>query len=284
VLRAIDETNTVANAIDYAKYYSRSHHCVIRVYHAAGNVMETQEHKACSENRGRAAGSFSFSPDRHSIPFAQRLICFLAAGVFAAILPSVSSVAAAQVSISGAKALAVYAPRPAYPYEARDKHLTGRGIVLVNVDSSTGNVTSTQMLKSTGYKILDDSALEAFRQWRFKPGSVRKVRIPINFTMLGFREYVRTAGHSLWLQNATYWFLPEYPREARDKGLTGKGVAMVKVDPHTGYVTSASMLKSTGQELLDNAAVRAFRQWRFKPRSIRTLEIPIQFTTNGVFY
>ena len=186
--------------------------------------------------------------------------------------------------IATAKALAVYAPRPAYPYEARSKHLTGSGIVLLNIDPSSGSVASAQLLKSTGHKILDDSALEAFRQWRFKPGSVRKVRIPINFTMQGFREYVRTKGHSLWLHNATYWFLPEYPRQARDKSLTGKGVAVVKIDPRTGYVTTVSMLKSTGQEILDNAALRAFRRWRFKPRSITTLEISIQFTTKGVFY
>ena len=201
---------------------------------------------------------------------------------------AVSRVATAQVTVSGErKALAVYAPRPAYPSEAREKHLTGRGIVLVNVDSSTGNATSAQMLTSTGYKILDDSALEAFRQWRFKPGGQRKVRIPINFVMQGspgFREYVRTVGHSLWLHNATYWFLPEYPREARDRGLTGRGVVIVKVDPRAGYVTSASILKSTGHEILDNAALRAFRQWRFKPRTVTTLEIPIQFTAKGVFY
>jgi len=191
------------------------------------------------------------------------------------------------VSEAEAYALAIYAPRPAYPYAARDKRLTGSGIVLVNVDSSTGTVVSAQMLKSTGYKALDDSALEAFRQWRFKPGTVRKVRIPINFVMRGspgYGEYLRAVGHSLWLQNATHWSLPEYPREARDKGLTGKGLAMVKVDPRTGYVTSALMLKSTGQEILDNAALRTFRQWRFKPRTVTTLEIPVQFTTKGVFY
>ena len=33
------------NAIDYAKHYSRSHDAVIRVYDAAGNVIETHEHK-----------------------------------------------------------------------------------------------------------------------------------------------------------------------------------------------------------------------------------------------
>ena len=37
--------NAVANAIDYAKHYSRSHNAVIRVYDAAGNVIETHEHK-----------------------------------------------------------------------------------------------------------------------------------------------------------------------------------------------------------------------------------------------
>jgi hypothetical protein len=33
------------DAIGYAKFYSRSHRAVIRVYDAAGNVIETHEHK-----------------------------------------------------------------------------------------------------------------------------------------------------------------------------------------------------------------------------------------------
>ena len=36
--------NAVANAIGYAKHRSRSRDAVIRVYDAAGNVIETQEH------------------------------------------------------------------------------------------------------------------------------------------------------------------------------------------------------------------------------------------------
>jgi hypothetical protein len=39
------EPNAVATAIWYAKHRSRSHCVVIRVYDAAGNVIETQEHK-----------------------------------------------------------------------------------------------------------------------------------------------------------------------------------------------------------------------------------------------
>ena len=37
--------DAVANAIDYAKFFSRSHGAVIRVYDESGNVIETHEHK-----------------------------------------------------------------------------------------------------------------------------------------------------------------------------------------------------------------------------------------------
>jgi hypothetical protein len=35
----------VREAVDYAKFYSRLHDTVIRIYDAAGNVIETHEHK-----------------------------------------------------------------------------------------------------------------------------------------------------------------------------------------------------------------------------------------------
>ena len=52
----------------------------------------------------------------------------------------------------------------------------------------------------------------------------------------------------------------------------------MKIDAQTGSVTSAVMLKSTGQRILDSAALQAFRQWRFKPGTLTTLDIPIEFT------
>jgi len=39
------DTNAVANAISYAKFFSRSHDAVIPVYDDAGNVIEAHEHK-----------------------------------------------------------------------------------------------------------------------------------------------------------------------------------------------------------------------------------------------
>ncbi len=38
------EPNAISNAIDCAKFYSRPHGAVIRVYDEASNVIETHEH------------------------------------------------------------------------------------------------------------------------------------------------------------------------------------------------------------------------------------------------
>ena len=44
----------IPHAIGYAKFRSRSHHAVIRVYDDAGNVIQTHEHKG-SKKRERDA-------------------------------------------------------------------------------------------------------------------------------------------------------------------------------------------------------------------------------------
>jgi len=41
-----DEPNAVTNAVGYAKFRSRSHDAVIRVYDEAGNAIETHEQAA----------------------------------------------------------------------------------------------------------------------------------------------------------------------------------------------------------------------------------------------
>ncbi len=93
---------------------------------------------------------------------------------------------AGTMSISSAKAVAVYAPKPAYPYEARARRLMGSGVCVVSVDVASGNVTDATMAQSIGNSVLDNAAVSAFRSWRFRPGAAApKVRIPITFTMAG---------------------------------------------------------------------------------------------------
>jgi TonB family protein len=89
------------------------------------------------------------------------------------------------LSGSSAKEFAVSVPRPEYPYEARRSKITGSGVCVMTVDTGSDAVTSAEMVQSTGSPILDNAATSAFRRWRFVPGTVSRVRMPITFTMGG---------------------------------------------------------------------------------------------------
>ena len=83
------------------------------------------------------------------------------------------------------KALTMYAPRPAYPYEARRERITGSGIAELTANPGTGNVITARMAQSTGSAILDNATLDALRRWRFKPGMAPNIRVPITYTLTG---------------------------------------------------------------------------------------------------
>lgn len=89
------------------------------------------------------------------------------------------------LSLSSAKIVALNAPRPEYPYEARRQRITGSGIVAMTVDPATGRVTDASMWQSTGSPYLDNAAMTGFRKWRFKPGSAFRIKSPITYTLTG---------------------------------------------------------------------------------------------------
>jgi TonB family protein len=107
------------------------------------------------------------------------LVLLLVDSFVAGALASENDVAAEKA----ARAVAISAPRPEYPYEARRARITGKGIAVMHVDTSTGVVSDAVMAQSTGHAILDNAALGAFRRWRFKPGTVAMVKLPITFAM-----------------------------------------------------------------------------------------------------
>jgi TonB family protein len=89
------------------------------------------------------------------------------------------------LTLSSARVMALSAPRPEYPYEARRQRITGSGFVVMTVDSINGRVTDVVMEQSTGSSVLDNASVAAFRRWRFKQGTVSRVRSAITFTMAG---------------------------------------------------------------------------------------------------
>ena len=86
------------------------------------------------------------------------------------------------MSISSARALAIYAPRPEYPRQARSDSIAGSGVCVMSVDPRNGYVTEASIAQSTGNQILDNSAVSTFRTWIFKPRKVSTVSISFGFT------------------------------------------------------------------------------------------------------
>jgi TonB family protein len=91
---------------------------------------------------------------------------------------------------------AIFTPQPVYRAEWAKQRLTGKGVVLINIDKQTGTVTGARMLTSTGNQQLDGAALQAYSQWRFDPRTVTvsQLKIPIEFAN---RPPPPTAKHTL---------------------------------------------------------------------------------------
>ena len=92
---------------------------------------------------------------------------------------------AGPTTMRAAKVVALNAPRPAYPYEARRQRTIGSGIAVLTIDSATGDVIEVLMTQSTGSPILDNATITAFRRWRFRPGTVSTVQTPITYALTG---------------------------------------------------------------------------------------------------
>jgi TonB family protein len=85
------------------------------------------------------------------------------------------------LSLPAAQAMAVSAPLPEYPYQAKRANITGSGICVMTIDTANGKVTDAMMAQSTGDGILDKVTIDTFRRWRFKPGTVSQVRVPVDY-------------------------------------------------------------------------------------------------------
>jgi TonB family protein len=79
-------------------------------------------------------------------------------------------------------------PKPVYPAEAKKKGYQGDVLLRVEV-LANGRVGQIEVKKSSSYELLDISALEAVRKWRFIPGRKEGldvtvwVNIPIKFEL-----------------------------------------------------------------------------------------------------
>jgi TonB family protein len=72
---------------------------------------------------------------------------------------------------------------PQYPIEARRRHIAGKVLYHLHVSLDTGEVTSVDVLTTTGHRILDRAPVAALKQWKFRRYAPIGVKIPITFSM-----------------------------------------------------------------------------------------------------
>jgi TonB family protein len=178
----------------------------------------------------------------------------------------------------------IFKPSIVYPYEARRAWMSGRGIVVVDINSETGEVIAARMGRSTGHALLDKAATDAFRTARFRKGTAPRIKIPIAFTLSGGGRvsYERKSKNmddvlARFLGKGTVLKgpIPEYPAY-RDWGFkSGKGVFELHANKE-GQVDAVKILKSTGDDIFDRAAVKTLGKWRLR-RGPLVLELPLRF-------
>jgi periplasmic protein TonB len=71
---------------------------------------------------------------------------------------------------------------------------------------------------------------------------------------------------------------PDYPIVARQRHLTGKGVYQLTISEYTGEVLSVDVLSSAGYPILDRAAVKTLKLWKFRPHAVTRAKVPITFS------
>lgn len=72
----------------------------------------------------------------------------------------------------------------------------------------------------------------------------------------------------------------EYPLEARQRRITGNGTYVLNID-RNGLVTSVLVGQSSGSSILDGAAIRSFKKFRFKPGTKPRVRVPCSWSLPG---
>jgi TonB family protein len=80
----------------------------------------------------------------------------------------------------------ISAPNPEYPMKSKSLGYQGQGIYRLIVNDKTGMADEVKVLKTTGHRELDASAVLTFMQWKFHPGTVKQRDVLVIFHLTGW--------------------------------------------------------------------------------------------------
>lgn len=183
---------------------------------------------------------------------------------------------------------------PVYPEAARRQRVFGN-VILEGVIDTEGKVESVAVLRSI--PLLDESAVEAVRQYKYKPATRdgRPVRVVITI-LVSFPETSADAPAAPGSPGSAAdrplevtgnvqppvlvsKVAPVYSKEARRAGVQGTVILRATIDAE-GNVASVAVARSV--PMLDDAAVKAVKQWKYTParKDGRPVEVVLTVSLN----
>jgi TonB family protein len=156
--------------------------------------------------------------------------------------------------------------KPTYTEAAMRRRAQGTVVTscVVLADGTVGDVTVTTSLDSD----LDQSAIAAVKQWRFKPGTKDGKPVPVQVSVELAFTLRDSPPHRMGDEGVSAPVLvkemkPDYPAAAKRQGVEGT-VELEGVVQTDGSINDIRVTKSVDARL-DQAAVTALGQWRFRP-------------------
>jgi len=170
---------------------------------------------------------------------------------------------------------------PLYPEEAQREHISGT-VILETVIDHTGVVGDVKVLKPLPHG-LSEAAVNAVKQWVFKPGTYNGEAVDVLFHLtVNFKldknesdDYPLRVGGDVRAPVVIEKVEPSYTEEARKERISGI-VIVEAIIGRDGLVKKVSVLKPLPFGL-DQAAVDAVKQWKFKPGTLAGKPVDVVF-------
>ena len=199
---------------------------------------------------------------------------------------------------------------PVYPLLARQAHIQGT-VVLQAVISKTGDVASVQVI--SGHPMLVAAAIEAAKQWKYRPYELNGVPVEVETTMRV--NFTLSSKPPEGVEGSVPGGIPEgqpggivdadeassssassvpqrirvasrveeqlrvskvnpvYPADAKDQHIEGIVVLKVIVD-QAGSVSQVELV--SGHPLLATAAIEAVKQWKYQPYLLNQKPVEVE--------
>jgi protein TonB len=172
---------------------------------------------------------------------------------------------------------------PSYTTGALGARIQGE-VHLEAVVLADGTVGDVQVVHSLDARFgLDQAAVEAAKHWLFKPGRLDDTAVPVVVTLVLTFKTQDDFGKGAYQENnpdlvnpvVTRAVEPKYTSDAMRAKIQGevKVEVVVKID---GTVGDARVTQSLDAQLgLDEEALKAARQWTFKPGTLKGKPVPV---------